>query len=284
MIMNEAAKIIELRDAISETALHNAWSIIGSRGSAPGIDGVTVEDFSRNLAGELGNLYRAVISGKYAPSPLLVFPKLKKDNFTFRELTIPTLKDKIAARALSDFIADKVNASFAPQSYAYRHGKGAIKAANAAEHYVRNKTCYAVKIDINDFFDSIDHKLLARQLEEIGFSRQTVQLVMSFADNQRFDGVRRYSPGIGVPQGIPLAPVLSNIYLDSFDRSLNEEGAAFIRYADDILIFANSADEAGNLLNFAVRQLNSLNLTNSIVKTRISNTDEGFIFLGFLFT
>ena len=284
MIMTETAKNLELRDAISETALHNAWSIISPRSSTPGIDGVTVEDFSRNLAGELENLYRAISTGKYAPSPLLVFPKLKKDNLTFRELTIPTLKDKIAARALSDFIVDKVNTSFAPQSYAYRHGKGAIKAAIAAEHYVKNKTCYAVKIDINDFFNSIDHGILARQLEGIGFSQQTVKLIMSFADNQRFDGVRRYSPGVGVPQGISLAPVLSNIYLDSFDKSLNEGGASFIRYADDILIFANSADEAGNLLNFAIRQLNSLNLTNSIDKTKISNTDEGFIFLGFLFT
>ncbi len=271
-------------DLVSEHSLFSAWTKVASHSSSPGTDGMTVERFSRNYASEISKLHEDILSGRYQPSPLMIFSKKKKDTESFRELAIPCMRDKILARALSDQLISDYDSQLAPQSYAYRPRKSAVAAVAAVQSCIsRKKPGYAVRIDVKEFFDSMDHAVLGHVLHDFGLDRRTLNLVMAFAKNRRFDGVKIYPSEVGVPQGIPLAPVVSNMYLDGFDKVLSATGASFVRYADDMVLFAEDADEAGNFLNLALRELGILKLSHSVNKTRIYRIDDGFIFLGFVF-
>ena len=264
--------------------LYSAWVYIASKHACPGIDGISIDDFAVYCNSRIGTLCNTILNGSYTPHPVVVFPKEKKDH-RFREIVIPTVSDKIVAKTAADFEMRKLNSGFAPQSYAYRPGKSALKAVKAVENAVRNKkTSHVIRIDIKNFFDSINHQLLENMLKEYNHSEEIINLLMIFAKNARFDGVRLIHPPSGVPQGSPLAPVLSNLYLDYFDKQLNRREIPFIRYADDIILFAQDINEAGEYMNFAISVLNSLSLDISVDKTRIYPVDKGFVFLGFFFT
>ncbi len=260
--------------------LLRAWENAAVRKSAPGIDGVNVAAFSRKAPDEIKRLYLELNNHTYKPRPMLSFEK-KKPSGGIRKLAIPCLRDKVVARAESELLSERFDSLMAPQSYAYRTNKGALKAVAAAENYCRKAFSHIVRIDINDFFGSLDHQLLWAELAGLGIAEDEIELLMRFASNPLFDGVRTEVPRVGVPQGTPLAPVLANLYLRPFDRKLNDEKSAFIRYADDIVIFGRDLNEAGNLMNFAVRQLNDLKLSGNEDKDRIYEAETGFPFLGF---
>ena len=264
--------------------LKAAWLAVASKNSAPGIDNVSVNMFARNLEENLRNLHKSISEERYTPQPLIVFPKEKRDH-SFREITIPAISDKIVAKTVADFEGQRFNSSLAPQSYAYRPHRSATKAVTVVEQNIRRSDInYVARIDIKEFFDSMNHSIMRNMLTQYGNPEKVVELIMKFATNRRFDGVRLITPDAGVPQGSPIAPVISNLYLDYFDKIMNENGISFLRYADDILIFAKDTDEAANSMNLAIRTLNSLSLEISLDKSRVYQVAKGFIFLGFLFS
>jgi group II intron reverse transcriptase/maturase len=272
-----------LEYVFSEEHLMQSWHDVAIKKAAPGIDNITVDIFARNPLERIRRIHDLIVSNRYNPQPLILFHKEKK-NSSFRTLTIPTISDKIVARTAAGFELRRYQNIFAPQSYAYRPHRGALKAVSVVEEKVKDPNVrYVARIDIRDFFDTIDHKLLRNMLIGGGTSENLTRFIMMFADNPRFDGTQIITPHTGVPQGSPLAPVLSNIYLDYFDKEMNKTGISFLRYADDIIIFGRNSDEAGNHMNYAIKVLETLKLDVSIDKTRIYSTDSGFIFLGFFF-
>lgn len=273
-----------LPDIISEPSLFRAWESVAAKRSAPGMDNVSVERFADNAPQRLRQLRRQVLDGDYSPLPLVVFQK-EKSGGGFRELTVPAIRDKIVARALSEYLSADFNAAMVPQCYSFRPRRGALKAVAAVRRALAaGGLNYVVRLDIEKFFDRIDHDILIDNLSRRGVSGDTIALLMKFADNPRFNGVKLTAPGIGVPQGVPVSPILSNLYLDDFDHQLVGDGVAFARYADDIAAFADTADTAGELLNTMNRWLEQIKLRGSIDKTRIYAASQGFTFLGFIFS
>ena len=268
----------------SQENLYLSWVNVASKKSAPGIDSITVDKFAANCNSNLTRLRNNILNNRYSPQPVIVFPKAKKDN-KFREIVIPTVADKIVAKTIADFEIRKLNSTFAPQSYAYRPKKSALKAISVVEEQIKSKKfTHVVRIDIKEFFDSINHSILLNMLREYNHSQELIDLVMLFAKNSRFDGIQLIQPDSGVPQGSPLAPIISNIYLDYLDKQINTRSIPFLRYADDIIIFAEDINAAGEYMNFVISLLNSLDLEVSINKTRIYSVDKGFIYLGFFFS
>lgn len=266
----------------TQALLLRAWEAVAAKASAPGIDEVTVPMFARQAQQRIERLHETLISGTYAPQPAVTFPKRKDDSAGMRMLAILTVRDRIAARAGAQMLMHHHNEGLQPQSYAYRPRKGATKAVTVVERHLRDSS-HAVRIDIADFFDSIDYDLLGKTLLQLGEPDEVVELLLRCARIRRFDGVEVRTPERGVPQGSPLAPVLSNLYLDSLDRELNHHHFRFIRYADDLLILARDADEASHAYRVTQRSLDALHLELSTAKSRVSSVDDGFVFLGFLF-
>lgn len=273
-----------IESLFSRENLRDSWLNIAAKKSAPGIDNVSVEMFSRSLESNLDQLHYRICHHDYNPQPLIVFPKEKKDK-SYREITIPTISDKIVAKTVADFEVRKFNSMLEPQSYAYRPHRSATQAVTVVENTIRkNNVNFVARIDIKDFFESLNHPILKNMLLQFGNPDEIVDLLMLFAKNRRFDGVSLLTPESGIPQGSPVAPVISNLYLDCFDKIMNENQVSFLRYADDIIIFAENAEQAGNQMNLAITTLNSISLDISIDKTRIYRVTNGFIFLGFLFS
>lgn len=268
----------------SEENLRESWRNVAMKKSAPGIDDVSVDLFARNADDRLRKLHDSLVEGGYSPQPLIVFQKEKR-NGAFRELTIPTVSDKIVAKTAADFEVRKFNYALEPQSYAYRPHRSPLKAVSVVEKALKSgEVTHVSRIDITDFFDTMNHSILGNMLLQFGNPSDMADLIMRFAKNPRFDGVKLSVPEAGVPQGSPVAPVLSNLYLDYFDKEMNRNVVSFLRYADDILLFAKSAEEAGNNMNLAIETLRSLFLEVSLDKSRIYDVRSGFVFLGFLFT
>lgn len=272
----------QMEEAFSEPSLFHAWERVALKHGAPGIDGVSIDDFARDHGAELRRLRAAVLEGRFNPRPLVVFHKEKRPG-EFRELTINTVGDRVIARCAADYLVGRYDDTLQPQSYAYRRRKGALKAAFAVQHACRS-AAYAVRIDIHEFFDRLDHRMLEAALAGRDVEPAMVRLLMAFARNPRFDGVSVKKPAMGVPQGSPLAPVLSNFYLNPLDEALNREGFRFVRYADDLAIFADNVEQASGALSFVTFELDNVKLQPSMHKSRIYPMDQGFVFLGFMYS
>ena len=270
-----------LTEVFSEPCLFRAWEAVARKRSAPGIDHVTVEAFSRNAPRRLREIREQVIAGCYQPDPLVVFPK-EKSGGGLRELSIATVRDRVTARCAADALNRRFDARLQPQSYAYRPRKSALRAVGAVQQACRNAS-HILRLDVAAFFDSIGHGILRERLLNEGEDEPFVNLIVTLIRQSRFDGVEKRTPPCGIPQGSQLAPVLSNIYLDPFDRQLCDSGRRFVRYADDLVAFAANADEAGETLNQCSAELATLGLRPNLDKTRIYRVDDGFLFLGFIF-
>ncbi|NLF18099.1 MAG: hypothetical protein GX595_12740 [Lentisphaerae bacterium] len=270
-----------LIEIASEPSLNHAWKQVALKHGAAGIDHVTVEQFAQRLGDEVRQLSDEMVAGSYQPRPLVVFHK-PKDDGGFREITVGTIRDRVAARSAAEHLDRLVEPRLQPQSYAYRHGKGAMRAVALTQEACR-QSAQVVRVDIRSFFDSIDHGRLEALLRGIGLPDDVHRLVLAFARNARFDGVSLVQPARGIPQGSPLAPVLANLYLDPLDRALVDAGVRFLRYADDLIAFAASPSEAAAILSRICFELTALSLEPSLEKSRVHDLDDGVPFLGFVF-
>ncbi len=266
----------------TERSLTRAWDSVALKNCGPGFDGVTINKFSHNQRDRLGRLQNELLSETYSPRPYIVFTKQKK-NGNLRELVIASLRDKVVSRAVADYLVFNYDRLLQPQSYAYRPRKGAFQAVMIAEKTCKKEVTHALRVDIQDFFNDIDFSILSEILTAIGEDSTICSLIHKCIAADRFDGVELIAPSRGVPQGLPLAPVLSNIYLNRLDQVLNKEKYCFLRFADDLIVFGRNADEVAGALAVITRELRNLKLTPSIDKTRVYTIDDGFIFLGFLF-
>jgi group II intron reverse transcriptase/maturase len=278
MMCETSSGLIEIA---SESSLQNAWQRVALKHGAAGIDHVTIEQFEQRLPEEIRQLGDEIVSGAYQPQPLVVFPKAKKEA-GYREITVGAIRDRVAARSTADFLNRHLDPRLRPQSYAYRSGRGALRAVTATQEACRRAT-HVVRVDIRSFFDSVEHGRLNAQLQAAAVGPDVRDLALRFVRNPRFNGVAAVQPERGIPQGSPLAPVLSNLYLDPLDRALAAARYDFVRYADDLVAFAGDSVEASQMLSSICFELASLGLHPSTEKSRVYRVDEGFLFLGFLF-
>ncbi len=267
---------------VAEQNLYCAWEAVARNHGGPGLDRVSVEDYARRVQSELTGIREDVLAGTYKPGTLMTCPAGKPSGGT-RELTIAPVRDRVLSRAIAQVLAQHIDAALAPQSYAYRRGKGALRAVSAVQHACQSAD-YVLRADIEEFFDRMAHAILAERLKERGIARDACELIMNLVAAPRFDGVACQKPDQGVPQGSPLSPVLSNLFLDPVDQALARDYPRFLRYADDLVIFCGSAGDASGAVRRLQVLLDEIELQLSMNKTRVYAVEKGFLFLGFIFT
>jgi len=227
-----------------------------------------------------------VLARDYQPAPLLGV-SLPKPGGGARGLAIPTVRDRVLQTAVAQTIAPLLEARFADCSYAYRPGRGV---ADAVGQVVRHRDAglhHVVDADIEQFFDNIDHALLLEHLQAaLPPSAAGIIILVGLwlaADLHPAGGGAARLVERGVPQGSPLSPLLSNLYLDPLDRRMMAAGHALVRYADDLVVACPDATAARQALRDLRESLAPLRLKLNERKTRLTTFDDGFRFLGHRF-
>lgn len=262
---------------VNLATLQQAWRRVLVRNGSPGPDGLSVESFALDADRNLEILATAMRSGQYRPAaPRWI--EVPKPNGRTRRLAILGVRDRIVEQAIHAVLAPVWNPRLAPCSYAYRPGRSAQQAVAAVEQALAQGRVWVVDADIEAFFDSVPLPGLFGLLQEWVTDDRVRQLVEW--------SVAAASPtqGRGLAQGAPLSPLLANLYLDRFDRALLQAGHVPVRYADDVVILCATRQQAELALGTATRLLAGLELRLNAEKTRLVHRDEGFTFLGYVFS
>lgn len=258
-------------------ALHK---VVGNKG-APGIDGVSVQAVYRERSTILSKLREALLSESYVPGDIRRV-WIPKPNGGQRGLGIPTVVDRVVQQAVLQVLEPIYEPTFHDSSHGFRPGRGAQTAIAEAASYVTKGLLFTVDIDLESFFDKVNHQRLLDRLGQRIADKRLLRLVrlMLKARVVLPDGTR-VSTEEGTPQGGPLSPLLSNIVLDELDRELARRGLRFVRYADDCNIYVGSL-RAGQRVMASVRKFieGRLRLKVNEKKSAVDRTHRRH-FLGF---
>ncbi|MDQ2989780.1 MAG: group II intron reverse transcriptase/maturase [Pseudomonadota bacterium] len=228
-------------DAVVER--HNLWRayerVMRNKGAA-GVDRLTVFEFKTWLQQHWPSVKTALLAGDYMPTAIRKV-EIPKPNGGVRTLGIPTVLDRLIQQALLQVLQPEFEPEFSEHSYGFRPGRNAWQAVQRAQSYIREGRRWVVDLDLEKFFDRVNHDILMSRIARKVKDERVLKLVRRYLEaGMMSDGI--VSARIeGTPQGGPLSPLLSNILLTDLDRELERRGHRFCRYADDCNIYVRSA-------------------------------------------
>lgn len=255
--------------------------VLSNKGSA-GIDGMQVKELYAHLSSNRQVIEDAIRKGKYLPQPILGVT-IPKSNGKTRMLGIPTVTDRLLQQAVGQAIAIKFELDFEDYSYGFRPNRNAQQAVLKAQQYINSGYQHIVDIDLQNFFDEVDHCILLQLLYRKIKCPLTLRLIRKWLRAPIQIGGKLVKRRKGVPQGSPLSPLLSNIMLNELDKELEKQGLRYVRYADDFSIYTKSktaARKTGN--NIYLYLKNKLKLPINREKSGIRKP-VNFTILGFGF-
>lgn len=261
-----------------------AWKSVKAKGSHGGIDNETIEDYSANLVENLNTLKAELETGTYIPDPSLLL-YMPKSNKRWREISLITVKDKIAQKAFTNIIQPIIEKNLSPKSYAYRPKKGHQKAIKYLIHTMKNKDCNIIEADIKDFFDTINQDLLISIFEkQITSETEIISLLRLWLGIGKITNHKYKDNKIGVPQGFIVSPMLANLYLTEFDNKWVDRTEDYLRYADNFIWLDNDKGKLKELFEEAKRYLyKERGLKINYYEYQESDLKTGFDFLGINF-
>lgn len=273
-----------IEQIINPQILTSAWKTVLAKGSKGGVDNISLAEYSNDVSLRLKELENEVISNNYFPEPYLhIFIKKKTKN-EFRPLNLLTIKDKILQTAVKNFYEPIINKSFADTSYAYRPEKGHTKAIRRIKDFISRKYLWFLPVDIHDFFCSISREILIDFCKSYFKNEIILNLIKMWISVGVLYHQKYIESKVGIAQGGIISPLLSNIYLNSFDQELKNHSFVHVRYSDNILLISKTEDELAASLNFCKSYLKqNLHLELNELKSHSYNIDSGFVFCGILF-
>ena len=210
---------------------------------SPGIDGMTVEELPAYLVANWRAVREKLLAGTYQPQPVRR-QEIPKSGGGMRELGIPTVLDRFIQQAILQVLQPRFDPTFSEHSYGFRPGRSAHDAVCAAQQYIQEGRRWVVDVDLEKFFDRVNHDVLMGRLAKRIADKRLLGLIRRYLEaGIMADGVvmERHE---GTPQGGPLSPLLANVLLDEVDKELEKRGHAFARYADDCNVYVRSSGRA----------------------------------------
>jgi len=267
------------------STLSVAWQRVRANKGAAGIDEVSIERFEANADYYLQELHDTLRNQTYRPNAVKRVYIPKSDGKP-RPLGIPTVKDRIVQAAIKIVIEPIFEHEFLPMSYGFRPQLGCKDALREVNQLLKSGDTFVVDADMKSYFDTIPHELLMQQVEAHISDGKRLNLIRLFLQQQVMDGLERWIPSSGTPQGAVLSPVLANIYLHPLDKFMTEQGLKMVRYVDDFVILCHNQSEAERALELVREWVSDNGLTLHPDKTHLGNCLEqgqGFEFLGYRF-
>jgi len=282
--------------SISKWVVWEAWEQVRANQGAAGVDEESIQDFERNLEGNLYKIWNRMSSGTYMPPPVRMVQIPKKDGQGVRTLGVPTVADRVAQTVVKMCLEPSVEPVFHADSYGYRPGRSALDAVEACRERCW-RSGWVIDLDIQSFFDSLDHERVLKAVAAHTDLRWVLLYVERWLKAPLDDGSDTLvARDRGTPQGSAISPLLANIFLHyAFDVWIEREFPTipFERYADDVVVHCKSERQARFVRDRIARRLAECGLDLNPQKTRIvfcknsyregSHEHERFDFLGFTF-
>ena len=255
--------------------------VISNKG-AGGIDGMQTDELRDFLKDHWQPFRTQLLEGSYQPQAVRRVSIPKPQGGT-RMLGIPTVKDRLIQQAISQWMTGKWEGEFCPRSYGFRRGKSAHQAVKQAESYLNAGKTYVIELDLEHFFDVVNHDKLMSLLSKKIADKPTLRLIGRYLRSGIMEGGVVSPREKGTPQGSPLSPLLSNILLHELDKELDKRGLSFVRYADDCSIYVSSAKSAKRVMESITRYIEgNLLLKVNAAKSKISQPQQSTL-LGYSF-
>jgi RNA-directed DNA polymerase len=273
-LMEEVVERENLKGALKQ--------VKGNKGS-PGVDGMTVQQLPDYLKEHWPAIREQLLSGTYRPRPVKRV-EIPKPDGGVRQLGIPTVLDRFIQQAVMQVLQRQWDRTFSEHSYGFRPGRSAHQAVAQAQQYMREGHRWVVDIDLEKFFDRVNHdKLMGRVARRIT-DKRVLKLIRAFLNAGVMENGLVSPSEEGTPQGGPLSPLLSNLVLDELDRELERRGHRFVRYADDCNIYVRSLRAGQRVMNSISSFITKkLKLKVNSEKSAVARPGERK-FLGFSFT
>ena len=265
---------------LSDENLNEAIRRVEKNHGAAGVDGMKTDELEEYFAKHKEEIRQQIRNMQYRPKPVRrVY--IPKPNGKQRPLGIPTVADRVIQQAVAQVLSGIFDSTFSDHSYGFRPGRSAQDAMAEALNNLNSGYDWVIDLDIEKYFDTVNHDKLISVLREKVNDRRTLHLIRSFLKAGVMENGLESPTESGVPQGGSLSPVLSNVYLDKFDKELESRGLHFVRYADDCDIFVKSEMAADRVMKSVTSWLErKLFLKVSPTKTKVVRPSDSE-FLGF---
>jgi RNA-directed DNA polymerase len=263
--------------------LRKAWHQVRANHGAPGVDGMTVEDFPAFAREHWASIRQALREETYQPSPVRRTEIPKPQEKGKRLLGIPTVVDRVIQQAIAQVLGPLFDPEFSASSFGFRPRRSAHHAVKQIQGYIKMGYKVAVDLDLAKFFDRVNHDALMARVARKVRDKALLRLIGKYLRAGGLVGESRQPTEEGVPQGSPLSPLLSNVMLDDLDKELERRGHRFARYCDDFLIVVCSRRAGERVKTSLTRFLqHHLKLEINETKSTVGPTNE-CRFLGFTF-
>ena len=258
-----------------------AWKRVKANKGSAGADGLSIADTVEHLKTHWPSLREALLNGTYRPMPVrrVTIPKV---DGTARELGIPTVTDRLIQQALLQVLQPLIDPTFSDHSYGFRPGRRAHDAIVRAQGYIQAGHCIVVDVDLEKFFDRVNHDVLMDRLGKRIGDPAVLKLIRRYLQaGVMMNGVvqQRHE---GTPQGGPLSPLLANVLLDDVDRELERRGHCFVRYADDCNVYVRSQRAGERVMAGLRKTYGTLKLKINHAKSAVAKAGTRK-FLGYCF-
>lgn len=273
-----------IKRMVNDYNIQEAIKAVVRNKGAPGIDGVTIGEIEKEMQKKWLKIKQDILDGKYRPAPVKRVEIPKPDGIGVRQLGIPTVIDRIIQQAIYQEIVLSFEPTFSDNSYGFRRGRKAQQAVLKAQKYIQEGCEWVVDIDLEKFFDTVNHDILMSRIARKVKDKKILLLIRKFLQAGVMENGLVHATEEGTPQGGPLSPLLSNIMLDDFDKELERRGLRFARYADDCNIYVKSEKAGKRVMESATKYLTTkLKLKVNQLKSAVAHPWERK-FLGFTFT
>src|SRR5216684_3104874 len=263
--------------------LREAWRRVKANKGGAGVDGITIGGLSDYLKQHGSAIRKQLLNGTYEPKPVRRV-EIDKPDGGVRKLGIPTVLDRLIQQAVMQVLQRRWDRTFSDHSYGFRPGRSAQQAVARAQQYIAAGRGWCVDLDLEKFFDRVNHDKLMGQIAKRIEDKRLLKLIRAFLNAGVMENGLVSPSGEGTPQGGPLSPLLSNLVLDELDRELEHRGHRFVRYADDCNIYVRS-ERAGQRVMESISRFitQKLKLKVNEAKSAVGRPQERK-FLGFSFT
>lgn len=279
----DSLNLVTLECVVQKDNMLTAWKQVKANKGAPGIDGMSVEAFLEYARSHWDGIKASILDGTYKPDPVKRV-EIPKDSGGTRNLGIPTVTDRLIQQAIAQRLTPVFDSHFSESSFGFRPQRSAQQAVKKVLKDIREGYSYAVDIDLEKFFDTVDHDVLMRRVSRRVGDKGMLRLIGKYLRAGVVVDGRLNKTVRGVPQGGPLSPLLSNILLDDLDKELERRGLRFARYADDLIILVKSERAAHRVMAGISRYLEcKLKVRVNKDKSKVVRAEESS-FLGFTFT
>jgi len=262
-----------LGQALARENMVRAWKRVKANKGSAGVDGRSVLETQAYLRLAWPDIKRQLLNGSYRPQPVRRVGIPKQDGGT-RELGIPTVIDRLIQQALLQVLQPLLEPTFSEHSYGFRPGRSAQQAVRAAQRHVQAGHSVVVDVDLEKFFDRVNHDILMERLARRIVDKPVLGLIRRYLQA----GILAHGVWCGreegTPQGGPLSPLLANVLLDEVDRMLERRGHRFVRYADDCNVYVRSHKAGARVLGALRRCYAKLHLKVNETKTAIADVWE----------